>query len=272
MDWIYGKTVLITGASSGLGRSLTVKLIKEQNCRVVGIGMSEKKMKSLLEELSYQRDAFSYYIFDVSVEDNWTKLASKFLLEEREIDLLINNAGMLPAFDKFFHYSEEQINRCMDVNFHGQRYAIRAMLPILRKSTMPGIVNISSAGALVPIVGTSIYSASKAALKAFTEVLIGELGREMYIGYVCPGFIKTDIFRNQYVTSESRLIKLAYTKVDKVSSRIIKKICKHKARIIVGKDAKFMNFLSKFFPVLGLKFYEQIIKGTKIKMFENISQ
>lgn len=271
MDWIYGKTILITGASSGLGRSLTIKLIRELNCKVIGIGMSEKKMKSLIGELSYQRDEFSYYIFDIGVEENWTKLAAKLLSEDKKVDILINNAGMLPPFDKFFHYSEEQIRRCMDVNFHGQRYAIKAMLPILRKSTMPGIVNISSSGALLPIVGTSIYSASKAAVKAFTEALIGELGREMYVGYVCPGFIKTDIFRNQYVISDNRMIKMAYTKVDKISGRIIKKICKHKSRIIVGKDAKFMNFISKFFPVLGLKLYEHIIKGSKIKMFENIS-
>lgn len=270
MDWIYGKTVLITGASSGLGRALSVQLIREQNCKVIGIGQSEEKMKSLKEELTYLRDEFEYRIFDVSIEENWKLFANELLVEDKNVDLLINNAGMLLPFEKSVNYTEEQVHRCMDVNFHGCRYAINAMLPILRKSTMAGIVNISSSDALAAIIGTSIYSASKAALKAYTEVLIAELGREMYIGYVCPGFTRTEIFRNQYIQSESRLIKMASTKVDKVAKKIVKKIAKQKSRIIVGKDAKFMNFTSKFLPVAGLKLYEQIIKHSKIEMFENV--
>lgn len=63
---------------------------------------------------------------------------------------------------------------------------------------------------------------------------------------------------------------MASSKVDKAAKKIIKKVVKQKARIIVGKDAKFMNFTSKFFPVVGLKFYEQLIKHSKIEMFENV--
>ncbi len=272
MNWLYGKTILITGASSGLGRALTVQLIREYNCKVIGVGQSEPKMKSIIDELSYLRDAFSYSIFDVSVEENWEKFAWELENEEKEVDILINNAGMLPPFDKSQNYSEEQIARCMAVNFHSCRYSIRAMLPTLRKSTMSGIINITSAQVLAPLVGMSIYSASKAALKAYTETLIEELGREMYVGYVCPGFIRTDILRNQYVQSDSRLMRMISGSVDRMASKIIKKIGKQKARIIVGKDAKVMNFTAKFFPVLGLKFYEQIIKVSKIKMFENVSR
>lgn len=270
MDWIYGKTVLITGASSGIGRSLTVKLIKEHNCKVIGIGQSEPKMMSIKDELSYQKDEFQYRIFDVSVLDNWEQLAAELKEKKIIVDILINNAGILPPFDKSTSYSEEQVHRCMDINFHACRYAVDCMLPILRRSTMPGIINISSSGALAPIAGTSIYSASKAALKAYTEVLIGELGREMYVAYVCPGFTRTDIFRNQYSVSGARGVRMASTSSDKMASKIIKKVCRQKERIIIGKDAKIMNFTSKFFPILGLKFYEIMIKKSNIKMFENI--
>ena len=270
MDWIYGKTILITGASSGLGRAMTLQLIREHGCMVLGIGQSEEKMKSLIEELSYLRDQFKYWIFDVSQEENWNTFREELTYNNINVDLLINNAGMLLPFEKSVNYTEEQVKRCMDVNFNSCRYSINAMLPILRKSTMAGIVNVSSSGALAPLVGTGVYSASKAAVKVYTETLIGELGREMYIGYVCPGFIMTDIFRSQYYKTESKLMKIIANNVDKVAAKIIKKIIKQKNRIIVGKDAKFMNFTSKFFPVLGLKFYEQFIKHTKIDIFENV--
>ena len=270
MDWIYGKTVLITGASSGIGRSLTVQLIREHNCKVIGIGQSEAKMKSIMDELSYQRDAFIYKIFDVSDQASWKNFAWELQETNIKVDILLNNAGMMPPFDKALNYSEEMIERCFDVNFHACRYAIKAMLPILRHSTMPAIINISSADALAAIVGTSVYAASKAAIKAYTEALIGELGREMYIGYICPGFVRTDIFRNQYFVSNTRLIKMMSTDVDKMAHKMIKRMIKQKARSIIGKDAKFMNFTSKFFPVLGLKFYEIIIKHYNVKMFENL--
>lgn len=270
MDWIYGKTVLITGASSGIGRALTVKLIREHNCKVIGVGQSEIKMKSIKDELSYQADAFKYKIFDVSSCENWEILAWQLKEEKRIVDILINNAGMMLPFDKSTSYREEQVQHCMDVNFHACRYAVNTMLPIMRHSKMPAIINISSSDALAPLIGTSIYAASKAALKAYTEVLIGELGREMYIGYVCPGFVRTDIFRNQYFKSGSGLLKMVSADSEKMASKIIKRIIKQKARSIIGKDAKFMNFTSKFFPVLGLKFYELIIKHSNIKMFDNV--
>ena len=270
MDWIYGKTVLITGASSGLGRAMTVRLIKEHNCKVIGIGQSEPKMKSLIDELSYQKDAFTYQLFDVGVKKNWEIFSEKILANNINIDILINNAGILLPFDKSYNYSEEAVEKCMNTNFNSCRYAINSMLPVLRKSIMPGILNISSSDALAPIIGTGIYSASKAALKAYSEVLIAELGREMYIGYACPGFMKTDIFRHQYVISQSSLINMFSANVDKVAGKIIKKIIRQKSRIIVGKVAKFLNFTAKFFPVLGLKFYEQVIKSSKVKMFDNV--
>ena len=270
MDWISGKNVIVTGASSGLGRALTIQLIKEKNCRVIGIGQSKPKMMSLIDELSYLRGSFLYYLFDVSEPDAWESFAAELRTKDISVDLLINNAGMMPPFDKSVSYNEEIIHRCFSVNFHACRYAIKTMLPFLENSTMPGIVNISSADALLSLTGTGIYGAAKAALKAYTESLIGELGRKLYIAYVCPGFIRTDIFRNQYIMSADGIVNRLASSPDKTARKIIKKLEKQKHRIIVGKDAHFMNFSAKFFPMAGLKLFERILKNSKNEMFHNI--
>ena len=130
----------------------------------------------------------------------------------------------MPPFDKAINYSKETIDRCVDVNFHACRYAMKEMLPVLKNSTMPGIINISSADALASLTGTSIYGATKAALKAYTESLIGELGREMYVAYVCPGVVRTDIFRNQYYPANDGVIKMISTSPDKMEGKNIKKM------------------------------------------------
>ena len=128
MDWIYGKTILITGASSGLGRAMTLQLIREHGCMVLGIGQSEEKMKSLIEELSYLRDQFKYWIFDVSQEENWNTFREELTYNNINVDLLINNAGMLLPFEKSVNYTEEQVKRCQEwMEWKRQGFCVRKM-------------------------------------------------------------------------------------------------------------------------------------------------
>jgi len=271
LSWINGKTVVITGASSGIGMYLTTELIREYGCTVIGIGRDENAMKSMIsEKLSFYSDNFSYKIFDVGVERNWEIFAGWLKKNDIMVDILINNAGILPQFDSFPNYTQGEIDKVFATNVFGSMYSIRALLPILKESQMPGVVNISSSSALAPFAGTSVYSASKAAILNFTEGLIGELGRSMYIGVVCPGFSMTGIFRNQKVQKRGKLIEWLSTSPKTMAHKIIKGIKKEKHRMVIGTDAKLMNIFSKLCPIISLKAYEVILERSKIKMFESV--
>ena len=100
-NWLNGKNVVLTGASSGIGKEITKILINEFDCLVLGIARNEEKMLNLIEELGEKKEKFSYKLFDVSSKTNWEDFA-KFLEKENiSVDVLINCAGVLPNFDKF---------------------------------------------------------------------------------------------------------------------------------------------------------------------------
>lgn len=270
--WLNNKTVIVTGASSGIGRGITVKLIKEYNCTVLGVARSEEKMKSLVAELGEYGDRLTYRLFDVSKRDNWKSYAEH--LQEKGIkpDILINNAGILPEFKSFERFSAEEFENTIGVNFYGAVYSIKELLPIILESSTPAIINIDSSAALMPLAGTCAYSASKAALKAFTEAVREELRGRCYVGVICPGFTKTDIFRSQNLTEkrEEKIIRAVSTSLDYAVKRIIKSIRKRREITVIGADAQFMKIFGRLMPVKGGKAVSAILKKSGFKLFDGV--
>ena len=270
--WLNNKTVIVTGASSGIGRGIKVKLIKEYNCTVLGVARSEEKMKSLVAELGEYGERLSYRLFDVSKRDNWKSYAEH--LQEKGIkpDILINNAGILPEFKSFERFSAEEFENTIGVNFYGAVYSIKELLPIILESSTPAIINIDSSAALMPLAGTCAYSASKAALKAFTEAVREELRGRCYVGIICPGFTKTDIFRSQNLTEkrEEKIIRAVSTSLDYAVKRIIKSIRKRRELTVIGADAQFMKIFGRLMPVKGGRAVSAILKKSGFKLFDGV--
>lgn len=270
--WLNNKTVIVTGASSGIGRGITVKLIKEYNCTVLCVARSEEKMKSLVAELGEYGDRLTYRLFDVSKRDNWKSYAEYLNENGIKPDILINNAGILPEFKSFERFSAEEFENTIGVNFYGAVYSIKELLPIILESSTPAIINIDSSAALMPLAGTCAYSASKAALKAFTEAVREELRGRCYVGVICPGFTKTDIFRSQNLTEkrEEKIIRAVSTSLDYAVRRIIKSIRKRCELTVIGADAQFMKIFGRLMPVKGGKAVSAILKKSGFKLFDGV--
>lgn len=265
-----GKLFVVSGASSGLGKILTEKLISD-GCKVIGIGRNEAKFVDFKTTLGDKSDMLETEIFDVSDEIGWKNLAAKLAARGDALNGLINCAGVFPPFRKAVDFTVSDIESVMKTNFLSAVYAVKNLLPFLEKSGFPTIVNVSSAAALASIVGTSGYSASKSALKAYTEILAEELRGKAYVGLVMPGFARTDIMRSQNTSfDEDKLVKKMSMPADRMAGKIFRGIRKKKRRMIFGFDAKILNFFYRLMPKITTRLVAVVLKKSKMKLFDDV--
>ena len=262
-----GKKVLITGAASGIGKSLAEEFANEGSILILS-DIDSLKLKDFVEKLkSNGVNAFGYEV-DVSDYNNMTDFGSLVLREHNYIDVLINNAG-INLMDTVENGDINEFKNLMAINFWGVVYGVNIFLPALIQRDEAYIVNISSILGLMSLPGQAAYNSSKAAVKAYTEALKMELAdSSINVSSVHPGGIKTDIAVNARIGSnisketKLRLIKqfdkLSYTTSKSASRNIIKGMKKRKRRIIIGIDAKIADILIRVFPgsyekILGLE-------------------
>lgn len=272
-NWIDGKTVIVTGASGGMGAGIAASLIKNHGCEVIGVARSEAKMLKFIEELGPDyAQQFSYKLFDVSDREAWESFANEITEAGKRPSVLINNAGILPKFKRFDRYSYEEIERAMNINFYSCVYGVKTFLPLLLEQNDPAIINVDSSAALMTLAGTSMYSASKAALKGFTEALRVEFKGKMYVGLVCPGFTKTDIFRDQKNDGGKgqKVMDMISTDCDRMVKMIMFGIEHKRPMMVHGLDAHAMSAFNRLLPVKGSELFSLVMKMADIDLFNEV--
>lgn len=270
-NWLKGNVVVLTGASSGIGRQLCKLLILRYGAKVVGVGRNEEKMRSLETELGDYKQNFSYSLFDVSDEKAWQAFADDLKTKSLSPVLLINNAGAFPTFQRALNVATETTEYIMRVNYFSAVYGVNAVAPIMSgvDKKKPYIVNICSSASLCSVAGTGAYTASKGALKGYTETLALDEKSRLHVGLLCPGVTGTELFSNDENTKNSALEKIA-TSPEKMAKKIARKIYKRKRRAVVGWDAKLMSFTAKIMPVKGLFLIRWVMKKSRSKVFTNV--
>lgn len=270
-SYLFNKTVVITGASGGLGFSIAKKLIEKYNCKVIGIARNETKLLQAIQVLGNKKNNFSYQLFDVSIKENWIKFYNYLIENNIKIDILINNAGFMLPFAKFEKYSEKDIEEIISTDFLSVVNATRILLPLIKQSKTPAIINISSAAGLCAVVGESMYCATKFALKGFTETLQQDYKGELYIGGVYPGFIQTNILNRQNgKAKDSMLVSKFMMPLDRSTNKIIKGISRKKNRIVFGFQARSISFLVRLFPKFAPSIIAKVLKASKLDMFDQV--
>jgi len=191
---IKGKTIIITGASSGIGEATALKLAKEGANVVLTARREERleKLKSKIEELNAGKALV--ITGDVTNKDNFKSSVSRTMEEFGSIDGLINNAGLMPlSYIKNLHTDEW--DKMIDVNIKGVLNGVAAVLPTMMDQKSGNIINISSSAARKVYPGGAVYSATKSAVKIFSEGLRMELAPKFNINVTSiePGFVDTEL-------------------------------------------------------------------------------
>lgn len=265
--------VVITGAASGIGRALAVRIAREG---VAGIAISDVNEAGLSETASMISGVpVSTHLVDVSKLDEVRKFADDVVTAHGRVSHLVNNAGV-GVIGTFEQISLEDFEWLMGINFWGVIYGCKVFLPILKEQPQGHIVNISSVFGFIAPEEQTAYCSSKFAVRGFTESLRHEYaGTNMVISSVHPGGIKTNIARNSRLGKNTPeewkqqgtkfFDKVAKTSPEAAAEVIVKGIKAKEPRILIGQDAYAISLFSRLFPKSYLRVIERI-SGHKMSL------
>lgn len=252
-----GKTILVTGAGSGLGECLALQLGRK-GATIACVDRNEALLGKVVQRLEKQSTRCSAHLADISDAEAVAKLVTAVDRRHGGFDGLINNAGIMQSFTPVSALAIEDIERVTRVNYWGMVMLVKASLPILERRPAALIVNISSLGALVPYPGQTAYGASKAAVRSFSEGLRMETeGSGIEVALVMPGAIRTGIVENSPFYSEEQKARLRgrmegrgfAQDPDRAAHKILAAIEKGRHRILLGSDAWLLDKLYRVAPV-----------------------
>jgi 3-oxoacyl-[acyl-carrier protein] reductase len=193
MKLLEGKTVIITGASRGIGRGIAEVFAKQGANIAFTYRSSDEKAKALEDELSANGRKVKGYKSDASNFEAAQQLAVEVLEEFGSIDVLVNNAGITKD-GLLMRMSEDDFDRVMDINMKSVFNMTKAVLRPMLKQRKGSIINMSSVVGVKGNAGQANYSASKAAINGFTKSTALELGsRNIRCNSIAPGFIETEM-------------------------------------------------------------------------------
>jgi short-subunit dehydrogenase len=257
MPFLANGVAVVTGAGSGIGRALARQLAVASSALALA-DIDGAGLEQTAASLSERGVQLTTHIVDVSDESAMRALAEEVMTRHGRATLLINNAGVA-LHGRFEEISLADLRWLMGINFWGVVYGVKYFLPILKKEPRAHIVNISSVFGIVAPAGQSAYSASKFAVRGFTEALRHELeGTSVFVSCVHPGGIRTPIARRARLgantpptsrdESVARFDRLTSTMPDVAATRILEGVESREPRILIGRDARQIDLLQRLRP------------------------
>lgn len=235
-----GKCVVVTGASSGMGRKIALDFAKE-GATVIAVARRLERLEEIAKEAEDFAGKILPYQGDISLEEVNNGMIDYAVKECGKLDVLVNNAGIMDEFTPIGELTDELYNKVMAVNLNGPIYAMRkAVQVMLEKETKGNIVNIASIGGVCGARAGVAYTASKHAIVGATKNTAYMYAGKIRCNVVCPGGVETEVMNSQTNISQfgvGRIMagldtSIPAGKVEDISTAVL---------YIASDDAKFMT-------------------------------
>jgi len=257
-----GKTAVITGAGSGMGRYLAVLLAKA-GANVAICDINQDTLNATATMVKQYNVGLSTHIVDMGDMDQIEALPDAVIAQHGSVDLLFNNAGVTVG-STFDDMSERDWDWVMNINLNGVVKSSRVFLPYLKDRPEAVLVNTSSIFGMIAVAGQSVYHATKFGVRGFTESLAKEFkGTNLQVHCVHPGHVGTNILANSRFNTDQpgrfgadfnkdEMAEMFRTKgmhPSRAASIILNGVKGNKRRIFVGLDAKLMDLAQRLTPM-----------------------
>ncbi len=272
MKNLSGKTAVVTGAASGIGRSLALKLAG-LGASVVAVDFDRDGLAKLGQQIERNSDHLLRHL-DVSDRAAIEQLAADVQSRYGGADIIVNNAGVSLS-DTVENMNYDDMEWIIGINLWGVIYGTKAFLPQLLRAPEGHIVNISSVFGLIAVPTQSAYNITKFGVRGFTESLRHEL-KNTNVSATCvhPGGIQTNIARNGRIRTAynadskdeavAQFDQLARTSPDRAADKIIGAIRRRKKRLLIGPDAVLIDVVQRLVPVRYWSIMDTVFP-TKVK-------
>ena len=191
MAGISGKVVVITGASSGIGDA-TARELARRGAKVVLAARRADKLEALAADIARDGGAAVVQATDVTDIESVRGLAQRAIDEFGQIDVFVNNAGVMPL-STLDQLKVDEWNMMIDVNIRGVLHGIAAALPHFKARRSGQFVNVSSIGGRTAVASAAVYCGTKFAVHAISEALRQEVGGDIRVTIVTPGVVESDL-------------------------------------------------------------------------------
>ena len=248
------KVIVITGASSGIGKALAFALAKNENKLVIAARNTEK-LNTICDKIKGKNISVLSVVTDISNEEDCKNLIEQCIKEFGRIDVLINNAGI--SMRALFNETNLNVIRSvMDTNFWGTVFCTKYALTHLLESK-GSLVGVSSIAGHIGLPERSAYSASKFAMHGFLESIRSEnIEEDLHVLIACPGFTASNIrklaltkdgsIQNKSPRNEQKMMS-----AEKVAKKIVYAINKRKDNLTLSVNGKIAVWLNRFFPKIA---------------------
>lgn len=259
---VQGKTWVVTGGGSGIGRELVLLLLAKGG-RVAAVDVRAENLHQMAARAG-GTDRLSLHEVDITDRAATEALVGDVIVAHGGVDGLINNAGIIQPFVPVNELDYDTIDRVLNVNLMGTIYMVKSFLPTLLARPQAHVANVSSMGGFFPFPGQTVYGASKAAVKLLTEGLYAELlGTRVNVSVIMPGAVSTAITENSGVTmtADPSSSRIPQTPPDKAARIIVDGIESNRLHIFVGMDSRLMDVAIKLAPKQATKLVQRQMKG-----------